>query len=145
MALTKNVLRSYDYVGKLLIGQSFLSSQNIKKIMLAFLSLRLQRLQDLFETSDLDVLIRLLLDAFSRHLWVHLQLFSVKLSCRNIWIRQLEEVRRCLKDVLCPLGGRKQNFSLINSIYPVFLLLEMQRRLRPKCTTCFLLGLKRND
>ena len=68
MALTKNVLRSYGYVGKLLIGQSFLSSQNIKKIMLAFLPLRLQRLQDLFETSDLDVLIRLLLDAFSRHL-----------------------------------------------------------------------------
>ena len=68
MALTKNVLRSYDYVGNLLIGQSFLSSQNIKKIMLAFLPLRLQRLQDLFETSDLDVLIRLLLDAFSRHL-----------------------------------------------------------------------------
>ena len=68
MALTKNGLRSYDYVVKLLIGQSFLSSQNIKKIMLAFLPLRLQRLQDLFETSDLDVLIRLLLDAFSRHL-----------------------------------------------------------------------------
>ena len=68
MALTKSGLRSYDYVGKLLIGQSFLSSQNIKKIMLAFLPLRLQRLQDLFETSDLDVLIRLLLDAFSRHL-----------------------------------------------------------------------------
>ena len=83
MALTKNVLRSYGYVGKLLIGQSFLSSQNIKKIMLAFLPLWPQRLQDLFDTSDLDVLIRLLLDAFSRHEYI-CNCFQLSCLSRNI-------------------------------------------------------------
>ena len=53
---------------------------------------------DDFETSDIVILIRRLLDDFHRHLWAHLQLFSVSylvdlLSCvdKTIW-KQFKDV-----------------------------------------------------